>query len=206
MSKQPQTESLIVLLLQSGEGAARGVVEALDRSNPDVLTSVLEAITAIAATFVLPVASLQSRRADGWAYFSLDRLAGYEYPGLISGILEQRFPALAPPPPDPELARELEAAGFDIDSADHRVAFFKGWMAVRALALLEALADYLTQTDVIYDPAQLDMLEALVRSDLSGSMRLRLSKLLVSVSPARANAVRAIVTESYLQEGLNSTL
>jgi hypothetical protein len=202
VSPQFLSGSLASRLLELGEDAASDLVKGLDKSDPDLLTPVLNAMTEIAAKYVLPAAPLQSRSADGWAYFNLDDLAGYEYPGLISGILQRRFPVLAPPPPEPELTKELEEAGFAIDSPERRAAFFTGWMAIRAGYLLEALADHLTQTGAVYDPDQLDMLEALVRSDLGGSVRLSLSKSLVSASPERAKALRSAVAEPYLQEAL----
>ena len=194
------SRSLLATLLGNDEESASGAVQTLDRSDAADLTRVLDAMQSIANEFVLPVALLQSRTPDGGAYFDLDRLAGYDYPGLISGLLKERFPTLSPTPPEPDLANELQEAGFDIESANNREAFFSGWMATRAQRMLGALADYLDETRVAWSGEQLDKLEALVRADLSAAIRERLADILLSASAERARQVGASVAEAYLRD------
>lgn len=193
-------------LLTGDDDRLGGVLDALDRSDPATVQGVLDAMKTIAEEFVVPASELFSRSEDDWTYFDLDELAGYEYPGLISDVLKRQFPTLAAPPPEDVLAERLAGAGFDIDDPDHRLRFFRGWMAIRASAVLEALAGYLGQPDVRLDGEQLDALDELARMPLRGQTRWRLADLLAAAGPDRARALQEATDAAYLRQALADAL
>jgi hypothetical protein len=197
---------LAASLRAAGDDDAGSVLATIDRSDPAAARSVLAAMEAIAEELVVPASALLTSRDDGWTYFDLDQLAGYEYPGLISGVLATDFPTLQAPPPDGELADRLGAAGFDIDDPAHRRGFFLGWMATRASALLETLADFLARGGLTFDDDALDALERLIRMPLRGATRWSLAELLAAVSPERARAFLETIGPGHLRQALEDAL
>lgn len=199
-------ENLTAAIMRSDTDEISLILDQLAHQAPEIITDVLAIMTDIAGKFILPASSLQSRKEDGWAFFNLDHLAGYEYPGLISGILKLQFPVLSTPPADQDLEKELRAAGFQISSPEHQLAFFKGWMANRANKSLETVANFLNKMNVSYAPDQLSMLEWLIRADLAPSIRLNLAQLLKKLSAARAGETGNTIRERYLQEVLHNII
>jgi hypothetical protein len=206
MSDTDRAAGLVELLRAADEGDVSSVLGTVDRSDPATVQGILAAMRIIAEEFVAPASELLGHGEDGWTYFSLDDLAGYEYPGLIGGLLKEDFPTLVAPPPEDVLAERLEAAGFAIDDPARRLCFFRGWMAARASAVLETLADYLGQAGVTLDEVQLDALDELVRMDLRGATRWRLADLLAAVSPERARVLLETTETGYLRQALTDAL
>jgi hypothetical protein len=194
-------------ILTTDDDQLAGVLDTIDRSDPAAVGGVLAAMKTISEEFVVPASELLVRgEDDGWTHFDLDDLAGYEYPGLISGVLKMDFPTLASPPPEGVLAERLEAAGFDIDDPAQRLRFFRGWMAFRASAVLEALANFLGHGGATFDDEQLDALDELVRMPLRAQTRWRLADLLAATSPDRARALLETTEPDYLRQALKEAL
>lgn len=183
MSDSSGATRLAGLIQATADDDLAGVLDTLDPSDPATVQGVLAAMQTIAGEYAVPASDLLSRGEDGWTYFDLDELAGYAYPGLISGVLKMDFPTLAAPPPEDELAERLEAAGFDIDDPERRLRFFRGWMAGRASAALEALAGFLGQSGVSLDDEQREAVDELARLPLRGATRWRLADLLAGRPP-----------------------
>lgn len=200
MNEKKFKEKIKNSALNFNEEELKHLIEEQSDAGPSVITTLLEIMKDISNRFVLPASYLFCRDEEGWAYWDLDKLAGYTYPGLVSDILKLKYPVLSILPPDEQLERELELAGFQISSAKQRSEFFKGWMATRADRYLQIIVEFLNIIDVAYEKSQLDMLEELVLSDMSGSIRSTLAKLLKKISPKHAHAIETIIKENYLQE------
>lgn len=114
---------------------------------PDVIddrVKALDAIEELVEQFVLPATVLLVPTGEsGSQEFNLQQAAQSDFPDLILGVLGGKFPALQSPPPDSILASDLDEYGFEIQDASHREAFFRAWMAQRALYVVRRLLNLL---------------------------------------------------------------
>ena len=123
--------------------------------NPEVIddrTQVLDSIQELVERFVLPATDLLVHTGESSSQeFNLQQAAQSDFPDLILGVLERNFPALQPPPPDSILASNLDEYGFEIRDASHREAFFRAWMAQRALYVVRRLLN-MVQNNLLEHP------------------------------------------------------
>ena len=203
MNTENLKENITNAILHLDNEEIKLLIEEYDNSASGLAKLLLEVMKDIIHRFLLPYSSLLSRNEDGWTYWDLEKLAGYAYPGLISGVLELQFPDLSNAPSEEKLEKELQEAGFQISSSKKRSEFFSGWMATRANNSLQFILKYLNTIDLPFNKNRLDMVEELILLDINGSIKFRLARLLKKWSPEVAAFTSKKVKESYLQELLS---
>ena len=155
---------------------ASELIGQLDRTDLSARQAALETMRKLLDTFVTPAESLLSKSEDDptHLYFDPQQIAGSDFSGLASGLLEQQFPSLQQPPDDDALAAGLDRIGIEIDTAELRSDFFRAWMAERA-ALLTRLLLPVLEENLPNDPAanasELSGLRELSRQPLPGMER-----------------------------------
>ena len=162
---------------------------------------VLDALTTLVMTHVVPNMGYSQTGKDGEAYFDLDRTIGRDVSGFVLGVLfEPQFPDLKKPA-DTVLKQALDAIEIDLADAASRDAFFHCWEAQTAARSAQRLLKFLSMTtpeSVDAVSLEVDGLEKLLEHALPGDLKYRILDTIFDLSRQRAFALEMQTTGPFV--------